>query len=116
MAAMSDKSTGRQDRREFRVELQKRLLVPFLVPGFALVGLSVLLIGSLDRRGQGKRIISAIAAVVVLEILFLTGYNLSKQSSIGFPIMLVTVLIPYIVAIFVFFQDNLLRWEKGGGS
>lgn len=116
MAAMSDKSTDRQDRREFRVELQKRFLVPFLVPGFALVGLLVLLIGSLDRRGQGKRIMVAVAAVVALEVLFLTGYNLSKQSSVGFPIMLATVLLPYMAAVFVFFQENLLRWEKGGTS
>lgn len=112
MTAISDKSTDRQERREFRVELQKRFLVPFLVPGFALVGLSLLLIGGLDRRGQGKRIVVAITVVVALEILFLTSYNVSKQSVIGFPMMLLTVLVPYVGAIIIFLQNDLLKRGK----
>lgn len=98
-------------RREFRVELQKRFLVPFLVPGFALIGLSFLLIGSHDRRGQGKRVLIAVAMVVFLEIMFLASYNLAKQSPVGFPLMLLTIVTPYLWAATTFLKEKLFRLE-----
>jgi lipopolysaccharide export system permease protein len=96
-------------RRAFRLELQKRFLVPFLVPGFALIGLSLLLIGSHDRRGQNRQIIAAISSVVLLEILFLGSYNIAKQSSAGFPLMLLTVLLPYLISFAQFFKEYLYK-------
>jgi lipopolysaccharide export system permease protein len=92
-----------------RVELQKRFLLPFLVPGFAVIGLSFLLFGGHERRGQGRRVVMAVSAVVLLQILFLVSYNLAKQSPFGFPMMLLTVLLPYIVAIILFQKDNLMK-------
>ena len=98
-------------RRAFRVEIQKRFLAPFLVPGFALIGLSLLLIGNHDRRGQNSRVLIAVAMIVFLEIAFLGSYNLAKQSSIGFPLMLLTILLPYIWAITTFLKDGLFKWR-----
>jgi lipopolysaccharide export system permease protein len=95
--------------RQMRVELQKRFLLPFLVPGFAVIGLSFLLFGGHERRGQGRRVVMAVSAVVLLQILFLVSYNLAKQSPFGFPMMLLTVLLPYIVAIILFQKDNLMK-------
>lgn len=110
MASLDDNGgETKSARRQLRVELQKRFLLPFLVPGFALIGLSLLLIGSHDRRGQNRKVLAAVASVVLLEILFLGSYNLSKQSPVGFPLMLVTVLLPYIVAIVVFSKENAIR-------
>jgi len=111
--AINDKkSETAQARRELRSELQKRILIPFLVPGFALIALSLLLIGSHDRRGQGKRVIIAIAAVIVLEVLFLSGYNISKQSPTGFPLMLMAVILPYLLATILFFKEWLVKEKE----
>lgn len=114
MSALNDNvSETKANRRQLRVELQKRFLLPFLVPGFALIGLSLLLIGSHDRRGQNRKVIMAVASVVLLEILFLGSYNLAKQSSVGFPLMLLTVLVPYIVAVVVFYKENMVKRTEG---
>lgn len=101
-------------RRELRAELQKRFLLPLLVPGFALIGLSLLLIGSHDRRGQNRKVLAAVASVVLLEIFFLGSYNLAKQSSAGFPFMLITVLLPYLVAMATFYKENIMNAIDGG--
>lgn len=105
---MSKKSgETREARRAFRVELQKRVLLPFLVPGFALIGLSFLLVGHHDRRGQGKRVLMAIALVVGIEIMFLGSYNIAKQSAAGLPLMLLSVLLPYLGAATAFLKEDL---------
>lgn len=110
ISGIGDKTTeSNSNRRQLRVELQKRFLLPFLIPGFALIGLSLLLIGNHDRRGQNRKVLMAVSSVVLLEILFLGSYNLAKQSSAGFPLMLVTVLIPYVVAIVAFHSENIVR-------
>ena len=115
MSALGDDGgETKSARRQLRVELQKRFLLPFLVPGFALIGLALLLIGSHDRRGQNRKVLTAVASVILLEILFLGSYNLAKQSSVGFPLMLVTVLIPYIVAIAMFYKEDMGRYTGGG--
>jgi lipopolysaccharide export system permease protein len=110
IAGATDKvSETNSNRRQLRVELQKRFLLPFLVPGFALIGLSLLLIGNHDRRGQSRKVLMAVSSVVLLEILFLGSYNLAKQSSVGFPLMLMTVLLPYIGAMIAFYKENIVR-------
>jgi lipopolysaccharide export system permease protein len=106
--SINDKeSETRAARRELRVELQKRFLLPFLVPGFSLIGLSFLLMGNHERRGQSGRILVAVIAIVLLEIMFLTSYNLAKQSPAGFPLMLLTVLLPFLYAAFSFYKNKM---------
>lgn len=110
IVGMTDKTNETNaNRRQLRVELQKRFLLPFLIPGFALIGLSLLLIGNHDRRGQNRKVLMAVSSVVFLEIMFLGSYNLAKQSSAGFPLMLVTVLVPYFIAIIAFYTDNTVK-------
>lgn len=93
-----DSGENAKTRRLLRTEMQKRVLTPFLVPAYAMTVLAIMLLGSFDRRGQSKKILLAIAAIVVLQILFLTSYNLAKQSMIGLPFMLLTILVPLILS------------------
>jgi lipopolysaccharide export system permease protein len=112
--SMNDKDAEtRSARRELRVELQKRFLVPFLIPGFALIGLSFLLIGTHERRGQSSRILIAVALIVLLQILFLTSYNMAKQSPAGFPLMLTTVLLPFLYVVFIFYKNKIFLKLQG---
>lgn len=117
ISGLSDKGAeSNSNRRQLRIELQKRFLLPFLVPGFALIGLSLLLIGNHDRRGQNRKVLMAVSSVVLLEIMFLGSYNLAKQSPAGFPLMLLTVSLPYIVAIIAFYKENMVRRAGEGGN
>ncbi|HPQ50971.1 MAG: LptF/LptG family permease [Alphaproteobacteria bacterium] len=100
--------TDRSVRRAYRLEVQKRFLTPLLIPALAMVALVALLIGSHDRRGQTTRIIGAVSAVVVIEVLYLISYNLAKTSSVGFALMLLTVMIPILGGVFMLMRDRIL--------
>lgn len=92
--------------KDFILEVNKRILTPFLVPTFTLVGLCALLLGQLDRRGQTRRIILAISIVVIIQALFLGAYNLAKQSPIGLPFMYLTALLPLIGALYLLVRES----------
>ncbi|OIN85529.1 MAG: LPS export ABC transporter permease LptF [Alphaproteobacteria bacterium CG1_02_46_17] len=94
--------------REFRLEIQKRILTPLLIPALAMVALVALLTGTHDRRGQGKRILVAVVVIIMIEVLYLTFYNMAKSSPIGFPLMLLTILVPTLGGVFLLMQDKIM--------
>ncbi len=99
--------------REFRLEVQKRILTPLLIPALAMVALVALLTGAHDRRGQGKRILIAVAVIILIEILYLTFYNMAKSSPVGFPLMLLTILMPILGGMFLLLQDKIVIRVRG---
>lgn len=86
----------RKARHEFMTEIYKRLALPWMVPSFTIIALCFLLLGPVDRRGQSKRIMSAIFIMIVLQILFLGVYNLSKHSFVGVPLMFLVAMGPVL--------------------
>ena len=90
---LSDAS-DRKAQHEFQVEIYKRLALPFMVPSFTAVALCLLLLGPVDRRGQGGRILAAIGIMISLQLLFLGFYSLAKQSMIGVPLMFLVAIGP----------------------
>lgn len=89
----------RKARGEFLIEIYKRLATPLMVPSFTIIALCFLLLGSVDRRGQSKKILGAIAIMILLQVLFLAMYNLAKQSFIGVPLMFVVALGPILTGL-----------------
>lgn len=86
--------------RQYRIEAHKRIAAPLLAPAFTACALALLLSGGWNRRGQGKRIVLCIAAVVALEALFLAAYNMCRQSDWGLPLMYLVALGPLAAALF----------------
>lgn len=80
--------------RQFRIEAHKRIAAPLLAPAFVVCALALLLTGPLERKGQSGRVAFCIVAVVLLEALFLSAYNLCRQTDWGLPIMYAAVLLP----------------------
>lgn len=81
-------------RRDFMLEAHRRLVSPLLAPAFALIGLVMLLLGPIDRRGMGRRIMMAVFLVGLIEGLYITAFNFSKHSVLGLLAMYLLVLIP----------------------
>lgn len=79
---------------QFIFEAQRRILTPFLAPSFALIALCVLLLGPVERRGQGRRILLAVGIVIVLQGLYLTAVNMASKSVIGVIALYLVVLGP----------------------
>lgn len=95
-----DDEADRYNLREFRVEIHRRIASPLLAPSFTLLTLALLLTGYNDRRGQGKRIVAAIACVVVIQSLYLAAFNLSRQSDWGLILMYGLVLSPIALGLY----------------
>jgi lipopolysaccharide export system permease protein len=96
----------RGHRKDFVLELNKRLLTPFLVMTFTVISLCALLLGPLDRRGQSKRIIGAVGVVITIQALYLSFYNLSKVADIGLLFMYLIVFGPLIAGFFLLLRDS----------
>jgi lipopolysaccharide export system permease protein len=89
-----DNERDQESLKEFFVEANKRIVSPLLTPAYALMALISLLIGPVDRRGQGSRILGSVAAVVIIQGLFLASYNLARQTLWALPVMYILVLAP----------------------
>ena len=70
-----------------RVEAHSRLTLPLYCLAYALVALGCLLAGDLDRRGQTWRVLLAITAVLLLQVLSLATSNLAARFAAMVPVM-----------------------------
>ena len=83
-----------QGQRDFMVEAHRRIISPLLAPAFTILALACLLLGPVDRRGQGKRVALAISSVVLMQGLYLIAFNMSRHSNLGLVIMYTLVFVP----------------------
>lgn len=104
-------STDRRHRRDFHIEITKRVLTPFLVPSYALIALCALLLGSVERRGQSKRILLATGVVLITHAFYLGAYNLAKQSDLGLLLMYLVVFVPIGIGAYLMLCDSRGRRE-----
>lgn len=87
--------------RDFQVEINKRLTNPLLVIAFTLIAIVTMLIGPVDRRGQGKRIVLAIFCALVIQGGYISVYNMARNSDIGLVLMYLLIIIPIVVCSFL---------------
>lgn len=87
--------------REFRTEAHRRFATPFLAITYTLMSLCCLLLGPLDRRGLGWRIVAASGSVIVLQGLYLVSYNLAKEGTAGLILMYSLVFVPLFVSYYL---------------
>lgn len=97
--------------RDFKIEIHKRFVGPLLTIVFCLISCCSLLIGPIDRRGQTKRIVFAIISVVVIQGLFLAGFNLARRYDLGLLLIYALVLVPMFFSAFLLSgsAENLRR-------
>ncbi|HRQ62208.1 MAG TPA: LptF/LptG family permease, partial [Alphaproteobacteria bacterium] len=95
-----------ESRRDFMVEIHKRLTSPLLAFLFCLIAANCLLLGPTSRRGQGRKVMLAIGLCVVIEGLYLASFNIARQHDIGFVLMYALVVLPLV-------GGSLLISERG---
>ncbi len=86
---------------EFYIEIHRRITGPLLALAFPLIAVTTLLMGELNRRGQAKKIIIAVALVILLQSLYLASYNLTKHSDAGILFMYIIPLLPVAICMFL---------------
>lgn len=91
----------RESLREFRVEIHRRIAAPLLALLFTVISCCALLLGPLERRGQGRRVVAAIASVVLIQSAFLAASSLSRNSDWGVVLMYAVPVLPLAILLFL---------------
>jgi lipopolysaccharide export system permease protein len=68
---------------QFIGEAHRRISLPFLLFSFTAICGCFLLIGSIDRRGLGKRIFGACIAVLAVQAAYMFAFNMTKLNSLA---------------------------------
>ena len=82
-----DSDSDQKNAARFRAEGHQRLASPFLAVAYTLIGLAALLAGEFNRRGQSRRILLAVGAVVVAQIASLGLVNLTAVAPMATPLI-----------------------------
>jgi lipopolysaccharide export system permease protein len=90
-----------ESRREFGVEIHRRLVAPLMAPALAVMALAFLLVGPVDRRGQGWRIMLATGGAVLVQGLYLGAFSLAQDGIAGLFLMYALVLGPLVAGGFM---------------
>ncbi len=86
-------------RDAYLVEGNERITVPLTAFGFALIPLACLLPGEFNRRGQLKRVLTAIGSALVFQAVDLAVRNLEGRYTAAIPISYVVDLLPFVVSL-----------------
>lgn len=82
------------NRREFFIEIHRRIVSPFLAPAYAVIALAAMVLGQIDRRGMTRRIVLAVGLVVVIQSFYLAAFNMAEKNTFGLVLMYVLVFGP----------------------
>ena len=104
-----DDAFARRERKKFLSEAHNRIVSPLLAYALAAIGLAALLSGGFDRRGQWRRILAAIIAAVVVEVVALFLVNGVAKNSQIIPLMYLNVAVAIGAAMLV-----LRRYSRRG--
>ena len=77
------------------------LVAPFYVLAFAFIGLASLLGGEFNRRGQTRRVLIAIAFVILVQVAGLGLHQLASKVPAVIPLMYANAILPCLIAMFV---------------
>lgn len=98
-----------ENKHNFLIEAHRRIVSPFLALSFTILALVCLLLGPTNRRGQTRRIILAVAGVILIQGLYLGTYNLAVKNIWGLGLMYLLVFGPMLGGLFLLsgFSENL---------
>jgi len=93
-------------------ELNQRLSSPLFAMAFTLVGLSALLSGEFNRRGQARRILTAVILVTLLQSAGLGIGNLAANNNRFVPLQYGVALVPVAVGLFLLVRGGFGRRRR----
>jgi lipopolysaccharide export system permease protein len=85
----------------FTLEAHQRLLVPLSIFSFVVIPLACLLPGELNRRGQPRRVLLAVAIAFLFQAVDLGTKNLAGRNTELIPLLYIVNLLPLVLGIAV---------------
>jgi lipopolysaccharide export system permease protein len=101
-ADVSDPAT----RGNLIAEGHQRLVGPLFIPGFVLIGMSALLIGSFSRKGHLIRILVAVGLVVAIQALGIGLGDVAAKLPRLIPLLYVNALVPILGGLYLLMSGS----------
>ncbi|MCZ6844281.1 MAG: LPS export ABC transporter permease LptF, partial [Alphaproteobacteria bacterium] len=101
-----DSANDRFYATQLIAEGHRRISAPLYILAYALVGLAALLIGDFNRRGQTGRILAAISAIVILQLVGLSLFSLSRKTLAIVPLTYALPIVTAAVMAYVLFRER----------
>jgi lipopolysaccharide export system permease protein len=93
-------------RQSFVIEANQRILIPLSVFSFALIPLAFLLPGDFDRRGQLRRVMLAVGAAFIFELIGFGINDLAARFTALIPLSYVIVMLPAVLSVGILLQGR----------
>jgi lipopolysaccharide export system permease protein len=87
-------------------EGHQRLVTPLFVPGFVLVGMAALLVGSFSRKGHTMRILTAVGLVVAIQALGIGLGDVAAKLPRLIPLLYVNALLPIVGGLYLLMSGS----------
>lgn len=97
---------GEEDVRKFHAEAHQRLSSPLFNLSFALIACSAMLTGTFNRRGHGARVLTAVAAMVGVQVMGLAAINGAATSEALMPLIYGVAIVPGVIAVAVLYRST----------
>lgn len=112
LSAYKNPSLTEAQRNRFLVEGFRRILAPLYNIVFALIACTGLLVGSFNRRGQGKIIMYSILLMVVVQACDLAFGNMTIKKIYYAPLMFFNFLVPLFTCFYLLLFYNPVQKKK----
>lgn len=109
LAARDDPGSLGIEAARLSSELHQRLTVPLSGIGFALIALAAMLTGEFNRRGQSRKVLGAVVAVVLLQSASLGAANVAANQMGMVPLIYVIALLPTFAGGWMLLRGGALR-------
>ncbi len=119
LGALFNPGDGVNDRfyaKDLIAEAHRRLTSPLYILAYAMIGLSALLLGDFNRRGQTVRILAAILIIVVLQLVGLSLFNLSRKTLAIVPLTYALPIVTTAVMAFFLFRERRITGQTVEGG
>lgn len=98
----ADMLKSRASHEHLLAELNQRFATPFLALAYTLIGLTAILAGDFNRRGMGKRILSASLAIIALQACFMSANSMiARNLGFAFTLYLVSLIPAFLGLAFI---------------
>jgi len=94
-------------REAFIVEANQRITIPLTAFSFAMIPLACLLPGEFNRRGQLKRVLTALGCALLFQTLDLAVKNLAGRYPLAIPLSYVVDLLPFALGLTIILQHGI---------
>jgi len=112
-----------KSRREFMLEINRRIISPLLAPSYVILSLVFLLLGPINRHGQGGRIFVAVGACILVQGAYMAATSMARNSDWGVALMYMLAILPMVCGLFLLSSRSdsirarlFFRAKQGGAA